>query len=373
MIYFNNPYLTKNDKLNVLKSIETNHLISDGNFYNKTCSKIKTIINAKNFYLTQSGSSALEVASLLLSFKNNDEIILPSYTFSSTANSILLANGKPVFVDINENDLCINLQKAEKMITKNTKAIYVVHYGGNSCDMDYAIYLKKKYNVYIVEDAAHAFLARYKNKYCGTIGDIGIFSFHQTKNFTSGQGGGLVINNKKFVERSEIILNKGNTRNLSKENYYLWKDVGSEYKMNEMAAALLYNQILKYKKILNIRKKNFSFLEKEISLIKNKCFKIVTENRYSDFGYHILALVFNSKLTANKFKNFMLNKKIQVMSHYFPLHKSKFGSQFKSDKCNITENIYSKLIRLPIHCAIKKNHLIKISKSINDFMRKKDK
>ena len=129
-----------------------------------------------------------------------------AYTFSATANSIILANGKPVFADIKKDDLCIDLDDAEKLINKNTKAICLVHYGGNSCDLKKAKYLQKKYNIRIIEDAAHALFSKYNNKYCGTVGDLGIFSFHDTKNFTSAQGGAISINNKKFINRGKDIF-----------------------------------------------------------------------------------------------------------------------------------------------------------------------
>ena len=148
----------------------------------------------------------------MLDLKKNDEVLVPSYTFTSTANAIIMRNAKPIFVEIEKNNLCIDLNDLEKKITKKTKAIYVVHYGGNCCDLNRLLKIKRKYNLYLVEDAAHAFLAKYKNKFLGTFGDISTFSFHETKNLNGGQCGALVINNKKFLNKIDIILDKGTDR-----------------------------------------------------------------------------------------------------------------------------------------------------------------
>ena len=252
-IKFNKAHLRPNAKLNILKVLK-NKKFADGEFQSRAENQIKKLVKAKIVKLTQSCSSALEIAMILANVKENDEVIIPSYTFTSTANCILLRKAKPIFADINLNDINLSVESVEKKITNRTKAIILVHYGGVSCDMDKFIELKKKYNLFIIEDAAHAFLGKYKNKYLGTIGDFGAFSFHETKNIVGGQCGALIINNEKYLNRANIILDKGTDRYLmGKKNYYSWKDIGSEFRAPELSAALVYSQLVESKFIQNKR------------------------------------------------------------------------------------------------------------------------
>ncbi len=367
MIKFNIPSTRFANYFNILSSLN-NKKLTKNEFFNKTQKILRKRLKSNFFSLTQSGANALEVAFKVLNLKPNDEVIMPSFTFSATANAVILNNAKVIFADINQEDLCINLKKTEKMITKKTKALCLVHYSGQSCDMDYAMFLKKKYNLHIIEDAAHALFSKYKNRYCGTIGDIGIFSFHQSKNFTSFQGGAISVNNKKFINRTKVILNKGNSIVNKKQNYYKWIDVGSEYQMSEFSASLLYNQIYNSKKIQEIRGKIF---HKYLNFFDKHNFKFL-EN-YSKLkkgyhhSYHIFFLIFKSKKIANNFKKFMKKNLIQVASHYYPLHLSPFGKKYKYDDCIVTKKIFNNIIRLPIHSDLKKIEVNKIIKKVLEF------
>ena len=367
MIYFNNPNVNKQDIQNVIKVCKSKNLAR--NTVSVRLTKfLRDKLDANFLALTQSGSDALEVAMHLLDLKNSDEVIIPSYTFSATANSVVLSNGKVVFADIKKDDLCIDLDQAEKLINKNTKAICLVHYGGNSCDLDKALYLKKKYKIKIIEDAAHALFSKYKNKYCGTIGDIGIFSFHDTKNFTSAQGGAISINNRNLIKRGSNILNKGNSKKLTKKNYYYWVDKGSEYEMSGYSAALLLNQILKYSNSQKKRSILFDKYNQELSKKRyHQIFKPVTKNEYSKHSFHLFALIMKNSNYKKKFIKFMLKHKIQVMGHYFPLHLSPMGKKYKRISCLITEKLYDKVVRLPIYPALTEHNINKILKVIKKF------
>ena len=200
MIYFSKPYISNLEFRNVKKVLKSG-VLTDGFYQNLTEKIIKKKIKSKFIALTQSCSDALELACLLINLKSGDEVIMPSYTFTSTANCVVLRGAKPVFIDINPYDMCIDYNLIEKMITKKTKAIIVVHYGGKCMDLSKIIKLKKKYKLCVIEDAAHSFLSSYKGKFAGTIGDIGVFSFHETKNLVGGQCGAISINNKTFVKR----------------------------------------------------------------------------------------------------------------------------------------------------------------------------
>ena len=280
---------------------------------------------------------------------------MPSYTFTSTANAVLLSGAKPVFADINLRDANLNPNSVEKKINKNTKAIILVHYGGNSCDMDKFIKIKKKYNLVIIEDAAHGFLGKFKNKYLGTIGDFGAFSFHETKNFVGGQCGALSVNNKSFLNKVNIVLDKGTDRAIidNKKKYYSWKGVGSEYRSAELPSALLFSQLVKNQEIQSQRSKLWNFYFKSFRKIDSKEFSILSINKRDKSAYHVFSIIFNTFRMREKFISFMKKKGIFCYFHYFPLHMSSFGKKFKRTRMTNTEKIYNGLVRLPLYPGLK--------------------
>ncbi len=211
MILFSKPSITKQE-LNNVNLVLKKKVLTDGYFQNKAESILKKKIKSNFVALTQSCTDALEMAANLIKLKPNDEVIMPSYTFTSTANAVVLRGAKPVFVDVRAENLQIDENKIEPLISSKTKAIIVVHYGGNCINLKKILSLKKKYNLFLIEDTAHSFLATHDKKYAGTIGDIGVFSFHETKNLTGGQGGAISINNKKLIKRANFLLDKGTNR-----------------------------------------------------------------------------------------------------------------------------------------------------------------
>ena len=367
-IEFNKPYIIDTDKKHIYEVFKKNKY-ADG-FYQKECENfIKTKIETNFVALTQNCTSALEIAMILINLKKNDEVIMPSYTFTSTANAVLLRGAKPVFADINLRDANLNIDSVKKKINKKTKAIIVVHYGGNSCDMNEFVKIKKKYNLFLIEDCAHSFSGKYKNKYLGTIGDFGTFSFHETKNLVGGQCGALCVNNLKFSRRAKILLDKGTDRSLitNKKKYYSWKDIGSEYRSAELPAALLYSQLKKLETIQKIRKaiweKYFNSLNKKNS----KNFKILEFDKTNKSSYHIFALVFKDLKTRDKFILFMKKRNIFCHFHYYPLHKSSYGKKFKRASMINTEKLYNGLVRLPIYPSIKYSEIKSIVKQVLIF------
>ena len=367
-IEFNKPYIIDTDKKHIYEVFKKNKY-ADG-FYQKECENfIKTKIETNFVALTQNCTSALEIAMILINLKKNDEVIMPSYTFTSTANAVLLRGAKPVFADINLRDANLNIDSVKKKINKKTKAIIVVHYGGNSCDMKEFVKIKKKYNLFLIEDCAHSFSGKYKNKYLGTIGDFGTFSFHETKNLVGGQCGALCVNNLKFSRRAKILLDKGTDRSLitNKKKYYSWKDIGSEYRSAELPAALLYSQLKKLERIQKIRKaiweKYFNSLNKKNS----KNFKILEFDKTNKSSYHIFALVFKDLKTRDKFILFMKKRNIFCHFHYYPLHKSSYGKKFKRASMINTEKLYNGLVRLPIYPSIKYSEIKSIVKQVLIF------
>jgi len=386
MIELTGPNLSSTENKFIFKVLKSKKLV-DGFFQAMAEKKIKDIIKSEYVALTQSCTSALEVAAILLKLRPNDEVLVPSFTFTSTANSFVMRGAKPVFVDIDENNLNIDLEDLEKKINKNTKAIFVVHYGGFCTNIEKLIKIKKKYNIPLVEDAAHAFLTKYKNKYLGTFGDISAFSFHVSKNLVGSQCGALVINNKKFIKDADIILDKGtdrrrlinykNKKNLtsfSNKNFYSWKNIGSEYRATELSSALLYGQLLRFKFLQSKREKLWNFYYKELKKINSKKFEIfyVSDKKIKQC-FHLFMLIFKKDKDAYKFKNYLVKNSIYAAFHYIPLHITSFSNQIvKKTKLPITEKIYKKIVRLPLHPSIKIKDAKFIIHKIKIFLEKFD-
>ena len=385
MIYFSKPSITKKEISNVNKVLKSG-ILTDGFFQKKTEALIKKKINSKFIALTQSCTDTIELAASLINLKPGDEVIMPSYTFTSTANAVVLRGAKPVFADINPISLNIDSNIIERLITKKTKAIFVVHYGGSCMNLDKILKIKKKYNLFIIEDTAHSFLSKYKNKFAGTIGDIGVFSFHETKNLVGGQGGAISINNKKLIKRANHILDKGTDRidflknykkqfiseksSRFKKKYYSWVDVGSEYRASELSSALIYTQITRSDEINNIRKKIWHKYYNYLSQLNNKNIEILQNDENSKSVYHLFAFKTNTVKLAFKLRSNLQSKKIPATFHYVPLHSSSFGKRFKHGDMNITNNLWKKIIRLPIYPDLKNSELNKILRSIKSLLKK---
>jgi dTDP-4-amino-4,6-dideoxygalactose transaminase len=367
-IVFNKPFTSYSDK-RYINDVFKKNKFADGIFQKKCENFIKKKINSKFIALTQNCTSALEISMILINLKKDDEVIMPSYTFTSTANAVLLRGAKPVFADVNLHDINLNYDSVKKKINKRTKAIIVVHYAGNSCDMQKFLELKKKYNLFLIEDCAHSFMGKFKNRYLGTIGDFGTFSFHETKNLVGGQCGAMSINNQNYVKRAKIILDKGTDRALinNKKKYYSWKDIGSEFRSAELPAALLYSQLSKFDKIDRKRHVISNYYRKKILLIENKNFSIIKSDPKNKSANHIFALIFKSLKLRDKFINFMKLKKIFCYFHYFPLHLSSFGKKFDKSKMENTNKINNGLVRLPLYPGLKKKEILRIISEVKKF------
>ena len=380
LIPITKPSLDKND-LKHIKNVLSSKILTDGFYQKKSEDIIKNYINSKFVAVTHSCTAALEITGILINLKKGDEVILPSYGFVSIANAIVLRGAKPVFVEINPNDLNISYEDIKNKTTNKTKAIYIIHYAGNACEVVKISHFAKSKKIFLIEDAAHAFLGKYKDKFLGTFGDIGVFSFHETKNIVGGQAGCISINNSKLIKRTNYILDKGtNRRNFIKDykkkiissknnkKFYSWVDLGSEYRAPELSSALLYSQLLKVKKIQNVRKKNWNIFNQLIDKLDTKKFYLIKSSQESTSTYHILALIFRTTKLANEFKKIFQNNRIAATFHYVPLHKSRMGKQFCNYKLPITENIYNRVVRLPLYSDMTKQEINKISALIKNFL-----
>ena len=359
-IVFNQPYLTQEEKQIIGLVIDHSSFCGDGKYTRKSESFIEKKHKIKNCLLTNSCTSALEISAILSKVNIGDEIIMPSYTFVSTANAFILRGAKPVFVDIKKETMNIDENLIENKITEKTKCIVVVHYAGFSCDMGIVENIAKKYNLMLIEDAAQAISAKYKKKFLGSIGDLATFSFHQTKNIHCGEGGALLINKSKYLKRSKIIREKGTNRKdfmEGKINKYEWVDLGSSYLPSELQAAFLFSQLNKLDEVissrLNIWEKYhsaFESLESEGKLIRPKVPQYNTNNA------HMYFLILKSKKMRDNFINEMKKFKIQCTSHYVPLHITNFGKKFiqKGTDLKNTELLAKTIVRLPLWPGLEK-------------------
>jgi dTDP-4-amino-4,6-dideoxygalactose transaminase len=370
-IYFNSPTFNQNEIKNIKK---LKHFSSSGYFTKKCTFWLIKNVKCKDALLVHSCTAALEMCALLLNIKNGDEIIMPSYTFVSTANAFVLRGGIPVFVDIDPKTLNIDPNKIEKAITKKTRAIVAVHYAGVSCDMDPILKIAKKHKLYVIEDAAQAILSRYKGKPLGSIGDLATLSFHDSKNIHCGEGGALLINNKKFIRRAKIIRDKGTNRDDFNNNIvkkYTWIDIGSSYGLSEINAAFLYAQLFKAKSIIKKRIKIwnnyhhlFYALEKEKKLLRPQI------PIYAKNNAHIYYLLLKKNL-RDKLIKYLKSQNIIALFHYIPLHTSPFYKK-NYKKNNIIKNtnlISNGIIRLPIHPGLTKKEIYRIKNIIFNFFK----
>lgn len=371
MIKFNKPFV--DSKLPSIKNLV--HFSANGPFSKKCEQWLIKEIKCKDALLTHSCTAALEMCALLLNTKVGDEIIMPSYTFVSTANAFVLRGGKPVFVDIDPDTCNIDPSKIEQAITKKTKAIVAVHYAGVGCEMDIILKIAKKYKLYVIEDAAQAILSTYKGRPLGSIGDLATFSFHETKNIHCGEGGALLINNLKFIKRAKVIRDKGTNRELFNQNMvkkYTWVDCGSNYGLSEINAAFLYSQLKQAKKITKKRINIFNNYHQQLdSLEIKKLIKRLTIPKYTKHNAHIYYLIVKNN-QRNKLIEFLKQKNIDVVFHYVPLHGSPYGrlkTKVQSTMHN-TNFISNNLLRLPMHIYLSSKDIKRCVNQIKSFFNK---
>ncbi|MFA5337132.1 MAG: dTDP-4-amino-4,6-dideoxygalactose transaminase [Candidatus Omnitrophota bacterium] len=376
-IPFNKPFIIGKELYYIKQAVENGHISGDGAFTKKCHAFLEKNLKAKKILLTTSCTAALEMASVLCEIDPGDEVILPSFTFPSTANAFYLRGAKLVFVDIRPDTLNIDEGKIENAITSRTKIIVPVHYAGVACEMDIIIKIAKQHKLYVVEDAAQGVNAAYKNKYLGTIGDFGAFSFHETKNYICGEGGAIVINNDKFIERAEIIRDKGTNRSKffrGEIDKYTWIDVGSSYLPSDLLAAFLYAQFKNMKEITLRRKEIYhTYLNGLVALAKEGLLQLPIVPDCCKPNYHMFHIVVKNKTIRDDLLNYLSSKNIKAIFHYIPLHLSPVGGMlgYKVNQLPVTESISNRLLRLPFYYSLNKREQAEIIKEINRFFYKK--
>jgi dTDP-4-amino-4,6-dideoxygalactose transaminase len=353
---FNKPFIVGRELFNIARAvIQYSHLAGDGN-YTRLCQKwLEDHLVCKKVLLTHSCTAALEMAAILCDIQPGDEIIMPSYTFVSTANAFVLRGGIPLFVDIRPDTLNIDETQIEAAVTPQTKAIVPVHYAGNPCAMDEIMAIAKRHGLFVIEDAAQALLSNYKGKHLGTIGDLGTISFHETKNIISGEGGALLINRERFMERAEIIWEKGTNRKQffrGEVDKYNWVDIGSSFLPGEMTAAFLYAQLEQAKKINQRRAEIFHRYDMALQpLVSSGQIQLPAfDPEIGMHNGHLFYLLTQTPEVRVRLIRHLKNRGIYAIFHYIPLHSSPAGKKFGRPGGPLphTEALSECLVRLPL-------------------------
>jgi len=370
MIMFNEPVFTGKEIEYIQDAISTKHLSGDGKYTKKCHEWLERTVGTKKALLTTSCTHALEMAALLLNIQCGDEVIMPSYTFVSTANAFALRGAKIVFIDIRPDTMNIDETKIESAITNKTKAIVVVHYAGVSCEMDTIMNIATQYNLYVIEDAAQGIMSTYKGRMLGSIGHLATYSFHETKNLISGEGGALLINDERFVDRAEIIREKGTNRShflRGQVDKYTWYDVGSSYLPSELLAAYLWAQFEHSQSIMHRRKQAWNIYYSHLELIKEVTLPFIPPE--IDHNGHLFYIKLANIHERSRFIEYLKSYNIQTAFHYIPLHSSPAGKKYGEfrGEDNFTTIESERLVRLPLFSSISNDQLYEIIEKTKGF------
>jgi dTDP-4-amino-4,6-dideoxygalactose transaminase len=326
--------------------------------------------------MTPSCTAALEIAAMLCGLDEGDEVILPSYTFVSTANAIVRLKAKPVFVDIRPDTLNINEELIEAAITARTKAIFPVHYAGVSCEMDRIMNIAARYDLLVVEDAAQGVNAGYHGRPLGSIGHFAAYSFHDTKNYVCGEGGALCINSPAYSEKAEIIRDKGTNRSRflrGMVDKYTWVDVGSSYVPSEIACAFLYAQLERLELIARRRRAIYDFYRDHLAPLEDSgTLQLPVIPEGCDSNYHMFFVVLPDARARDGLIAHLKQHDIAAAFHYVPLHTSPVGSRFgyRAGDLPVTEDLSGRLVRLPFYCEMSEAEQLEVVARINEFVAK---
>lgn len=356
---FNKPFITGKELYYIADSVMQGQISGNGLYTKKCESFLEKYTHCSKVLMTNSCTAALEMACILIDLKPGDEVIMPSFTFVSTANAVVLRGATPVFCDINERTFNLNENKLNSCLSDKTKAIIAVHYAGQSCAMQPIMDFAKVHDLYVIEDAAQSVSSYHQGRHSGTIADIGCFSFHETKNIMCGEGGALLINNPKFIDCAEIIREKGTNREsfFRKEvELYTWVSQGSSYVPSELQMAFLYAQLENLDQVVKRRKKIVDYYMIHLAHLENqghiKLPEILSDN---EPNYHLFAILCNSENERNGLIDYLKISGIGAVFHYIPLHSSPAGKEFGrigEEGLPVTDNVSNCLVRLPVFYEI---------------------
>ncbi len=372
-IPFNRPVAVGKEKEYIAEAIASGHISGDGAFTKKCSALLEQELSVPKVLLTTSCTHALEMMAILLDIQPDDEVILPSFTFVSTVNAFVLRGARPVFVDVRPDTLNLDESRLEAKITPRTKAVVTVHYAGVGCEMDAILEIANRCGVQVVEDNAHGLFGRYKGKYLGTFGVMAAQSFHETKNFSCGEGGALLINDPQYIERAEIIREKGTNRShffRSQVDKYTWVDIGSSYLPSDILAAFLYAQLENREKIQSHRRKVWEIYQADLKdWAARHEVGLPHIPAHCDQAYHMFYMLLPTLELRQGLIAHLRQRGILSVFHYLPLHLSAMGLRFggKPGDCPVTERVSDQLIRLPFHNALTESDQQQVVESILEY------
>lgn len=373
-IPFNKPFFAGKELYYIAQSVIGEHISGDGPFAKKCQLLMEQAFSAKKILLTTSCTSSLEMAALLCNIKEGDEVILPSYTFVSTANAFMLRGARIKFVDIRQDTKNLDENLVEEVITERTRAIVPVHYAGIACEMDEIINIARKYGLHVIEDAAQGVSAKYRGKYLGTLGDIGAYSFHETKNFICGEGGAIILNDDRFFERSEILREKGSNRSQffrGEVDKYTWVDIGSSWVPSDLLAAFLYGQLEHMEEINQKRKSIYEHYYERLKPLSEKglvTLPVIPD--HCESNYHMFYILLENEDTRNGLIEHLKSKAIHAVFHYVPLHSSPMGQMqgYKKGMLPVTEEISRRLLRLPFYFELGETEIDEVVDQVKTYL-----
>jgi dTDP-4-amino-4,6-dideoxygalactose transaminase len=372
-IPFNRPFATGNELDYIRAAIATPKFSGDGSYTAHCHTLLQQSLGIQKALLTTSCTHALEMAAFLLDMGPGNEIVLPAFTFPSTANAFVLRGARPVFVDIRADTLNIDEKRIEERITKHTKAIFLVHYAGVGCEMETIMAVARRHGLAVVEDNAHGLYGKYRDRYLGTYGELAAVSFHETKNITCGEGGALLINDARFIERAEILREKGTDRSRffrGEVDKYNWVDIGSSYLPSDLLAAFLRAQLEHRDQIQSARQRLWENYMRELSgWATDNGVRLPTIPPECEQSYHMFYLILPSLDSRQALISHLSQREIFAVFHYLPLHLSPMGRSFggREGDCPVTEKISQRLLRLPFYTSMTTTEQAQVIEAVREF------
>ncbi len=373
LIRFNIPVPVGRELEYVAEAIHSGHISGDGPFTKKAAALLEAELGVPRVLLTTSCTHALEMMALLLEIQPGDEVILPAFTFVSTVNAFVLRGARPVFADIRPDTLNLDEAQVEARLTPRTRAIVPVHYAGVGCEMDTILEIAGRHGIAVVEDNAHGLFGKYRGKYLGTFGVLAAQSFHETKNFSCGEGGALLINDPALVERAEILREKGTNRSRffrGQVDKYTWVDIGSSYLPSDILAAYLYGQLEERQKIQSHRKRLWEFYYTALQdWAQTHEVQLPHVPAHVEQAYHMFYMLLPTLELRQRLIAHLKERGILSVFHYLPLHLSDMGRRFggREGDCPVTERVSDQLIRLPFHNALTQQEQERVVEAIREF------
>jgi dTDP-4-amino-4,6-dideoxygalactose transaminase len=358
----------------IRESVEAMHTGGDGPFSRRCTDLLQAELGCAAVFPTTSCTAALEMCALLLNLAPGDEVIVPAYSFVSTVNAFALRGTTPVFADIREDTLNLDEARLESLISSRTRAVVVVHYAGVGCEMETISEIAVRRGIAVVEDNAHGLFARYRGRYLGTFGCLATLSFHETKNFSCGEGGGLLVNDPAFVRRAEIIRDKGTNRQQlfrGEVDKYTWVDLGSSYVLSDILAAYLCAQLEQRDTIMSRRRALWEFYDSQLrGVVEAHGIRLPTIPDHCEQGYHMYYMILPSLEVRQALIAHLKRHRIASVFHYTPLHLSRMGRSCadRAANCPVTERISERLLRLPFHHELEREDQQRVTEEIHRFL-----